>query len=280
MASQTRRRIRYGPGTGKFLFRIRQDHIADRYGPLIAGKAVGAVKLDLLLRAIALLPEDAGARKPGYVLHHWSYEHFHDLVRGPLEHRADRIRTDREIRHLKRKWVDNQLRKLVGLRLLRVEPIPGKRPRLIVLRDDGSGEPFDDPGAAGGRTDRYVTIRGSVITSGTLARWRAAQVAAYLSALYAEFYTERQRDRVLSADGTGRWWRQLAWFNRSDWHPLERPLLPFSKSLLENGFSVLDDQRLIRRTKISTDPRTKERFPTARVLYQNRFAILDRSVET
>lgn len=267
--------LAFGPGVGKYLIRVRQRHITGRYAPMIAAKAVGAVKLDLLLRGIALLPEDAGARRPGYVLHDWSYEHLYDLVRvGPVA-RTDRHLTDREVRHLKRKWVDNQARKLVALRLLRVEPVPGRRPRLIVLRDDDRGRAFDDPGATG--KDLYVTIRGSLIATGTLAKWGAPEVAAMLAALYAEFYAERPRGRPLSADGTGRWWRQLAWFNNPDWHPLNRPMLPFSKSLLERGFDALDDQRLITRTKTSHDPRTKARFATPRVVYRNRFARLDRA---
>ena len=266
--------LAFGPGKGKFLIRVRLAHITDRYAPMIAAKSVGAVKLDLLLRGIALLPDDAGRRKPGYVLHDWSFEHLHDLIRRePIARRRRRL-TDREMRHLKRKWLDNQAKKLVRRRLLRVEPSPGRRPRLIVLRDDGSRGPFDDPGATGG--DPYVTIRGSLIASGTFANWGAPEVAAMLAALYAEFYSERPRDRPLSADGTGRWWRQLAWFNTSDWHPLRRPMLPFSKSLLERGFASLAEQQLVSRSKMSHDPRTKQRFQTPRVVYRNRFARLDR----
>lgn len=275
MGSEEKGNIAFGPGAGKFLFRVRQTHIADRYAPLIAQKGFGAVKLDLLLRAIALLPTDAGAREPGYVLRHWSYEHLHDLVRNGPASRTDRDLTDQQRRHIKRKWIDNQIRKLVALELLRVEPVPGRRPRLIVLRDDGSRKQFDDPGLS---RDRYVTVRGSLITSGTFAGWRAPEVAAFLAALYAEFYTPRDEDRPLSADGTGRWWRQLAWFNNPNWFPRERPLLPFSKSLLENGLSTLEAEQLIRRTKITNDPRTNERFPTPRNLYRNRFATLDRNV--
>ena len=271
--TRRRRKLAVGPGKGKFLIRIRLAHVTDRYAPMIAKKSIGAVKLDLLLRTIALLPDDAGARKPGYVLRDWGYEHLHDLVReGPIS-RTKQDLPDREVRHLKRKWVDNQVRKLVAARLLRVQPVPGKRPRLIVLRDDGRGGAFDDPGATG--DNPYVTIRGSLIASDTFAAWGAPEVAAMLAALYAEFYAERPRGRPLSADGTGRWWRQLAWFNNPAWHPLGRPMLPFSKSLLERGFATLAEQRLITRTRVLHDPRTKKRFPISRVVYRNRFTRLD-----
>ena len=58
------------------------------------------------------------------------------------------------------------------MKLVRREPRPGKRPRLVVLRDDGSGQPFDDPDGSPGNT--YVRILGSVIASGALASWGGA----------------------------------------------------------------------------------------------------------
>jgi hypothetical protein len=117
-----------------------------------------------------------------------------------------------------------------------------------------------------------------VIASRTLAKWGAPEVAAYLAALYAEFYVDRGADRPLTADGTGRWWRQLAWFNNGDWFPQDRVLLPFSKSLLENGFNSLDDAGLITRRKIARDPRTGVKFETSRVEYRNQFQKLDQRV--
>lgn len=267
--------IELGPGTGKFLFRIRQTHVAEHYAPLIARKAYGAVKLDLVLRAIALLPEHAGAREPGFVLWNWRYEHLHDLCKLQPAHRASSSRSDRATRHLKRKWVMNQMAKLVDLKLVHLEARGGDRPKIIVLRDDGSSDPFDDPGERGGYDDRYVTIRGSVIATGTLARWTASELAAYLAAIYAEYHQERGGGRAVTSDGTGRWWRQLAWFNNRNWHPLGRALLPFSKSLLEDGFNALARDALISREKIQRDPRNHEKFETPRVLYHNRFSTLD-----
>jgi hypothetical protein len=153
--SRRTRGIRCGPGAGKFLYRIRHVHISDHYAPLIAAKAVGAVKLDLVLRAIALPPEYAGARPPGYVLWDWQYEHLHDLAKLRPSVRSDRRRSDRETRHLKRKWVGNQLAKLVDLNLVKIRDRAGSRPEIIVL-SDRSKRPLDDPG---GSDQRIFTSR-------------------------------------------------------------------------------------------------------------------------
>ena len=55
----------YGRGVrGNYQFRVRELRIAKTYVPLMKAKKVGAVKLDLLLRGIALLPPGmpAGAK--------------------------------------------------------------------------------------------------------------------------------------------------------------------------------------------------------------------------
>jgi hypothetical protein len=265
----------FGPGEGKALFRVRQSHVAAHYGPLIARKAYAAVKLDLVLRAIALLPKDAGKREVGFVLRDWSYEELHDLAKGTPALRLADERRETTTRHLKRKWVGNQMNKLIAEKLVRLEPHKG-RPTIIVLRDDGSGLPFDDPGAAGGRgDDRYLTIRGSVIASGRLATWKAPQLAAYFAAIYAEYHQDRGEGRSFSSNGTGSWWRQLAWFNNPEWYPKKRILLPFSKSLLEDGFNALAAEGLIARTNIARDPLSNKKLDSVRVLYTNRFAQLD-----
>ncbi len=268
----------FGPGQGKALFRVRQSHVANHYRPLIAQKAYGAVKLDLVLRAIALLPKDAGAREVGFVLRDWSYEDLHDLAKDTPALRLDDERQERKTRHLKRKWVGNQMNKLQAEKLVRLEEHKG-RPTLIVHRDDGSGLPFDDPGEAGGSGEnRYLTIRGSVIASGRLATWKAPQLAAYFAAIYAEYHQDRGGGRGFSSDGTGSWWRQLSWFNNAEWYPKDRVLLPFSKSLLEDGFNALSDEGLITRRNINRDPLSNKKLDSVRVLYQNRFAQLDASV--
>lgn len=273
------RGIEFGPGVGKFLFRVRQTHIAGHYSPLIARGAAGAVKMDLLLRAIGLSPEHAGAREPGFVLWDWHYEHLHDLIKATPSRTANRDRTDRATRHLKRKWVKDQLDKLADLRLVKLEPRAGERSKIVVLRDDGSEDPFDDPGAPGGYTDnRYVTIRGSVIASGAIVGWGAPELAAYLAAIYAEFHRERGADRNATGDGSGDWWRQLAWFSNPHLHPLGRTVLPFSKSLLEDGLKAHVATGLVTRQKIKRPPGSGQPFDTERVLYHNRFFALDSKV--
>jgi hypothetical protein len=110
------------------------------------------------------------------------------------------------------------------------------------------------PGYSPGDRHRLdVTIRGSVIASGALARWKAPELAAYLAAIYAEFFEDRGGDRAATSAGTGKWWRQLAWFTNAQWHPLDRPLLPFSKSLLEDGLNALAAEGLITREKRTHD---------------------------
>src|SRR4051794_28600626 len=125
--------IAMGPGAGKFLFRIRQRLITNAYAPLIAHKRYGAVKLDLLLRCIALSPQHSRAREPGFVVWEWAYEDLYNLATTPPVVRAGRERSERQLRHLKRKWVGNQMRHLQELRLLRVTERRGGRPELVVL---------------------------------------------------------------------------------------------------------------------------------------------------
>lgn len=268
-----------GPGVGKFLFRIRQAHIAERYGPLIAKKAFGAVKLDIVLRSIALLPEHAGKRAAGFVLWSWRFEHLHDLAREPPSELLPG-RTDRATRHLKRKWVGEQLEKLEDLKLVKIKQRPGDRPELLVRRDDGRGGPFDDPGASGGfDDDRYVTIRGSLIASGTFASWNAPEVAAYLAAIYAETHNDRGVGRPIKTDGTGTWWRQLAWFSDTNMFPSFRDPLTFSKSLLEDGLAAHQRAGLITVSKIDHNPITNRLFETKRNYYRNRFDKFDSEVK-
>src|ERR1039458_10282890 len=120
VAATPARPIMFGPGEGKALFRVRQSHVANHYKPLIARKAYAAVKMDLVLRAIALLPKDSGAREVGFVLRDWSYEDLHDLAKSTPAVRVAEDRRETETRHLKRKWVGNQMDKLVADKLGRL----------------------------------------------------------------------------------------------------------------------------------------------------------------
>jgi hypothetical protein len=266
-----------GPGSGKFVFRIRQTHVAQHYGPLIAKKRYGTVKLDLVLRMIALSPQHAGERAPGYVLWNWSYEDLYDLSHTTPASRSVKQRSNRQTRHLKRKWVIDHLNQLRALDLVQTKRRDGSRPEILVLRDDASGQPFDDP-AGDARDDWYVTIHGSLIAAGVVARWGAPELAAYFAALIAEFYNERG-DRPLPTAGTGRWWRSLAWFGHPTYQPAQRVRLPFSTSLLEDGLKALEAARLITSRKIMVHPLTNRKLDAPRKLYRNRFTIFDTNVE-
>jgi len=266
-----------GPGTGKLLYRIRQSHVAAHYGPLIAAKRHGAVKLDLVLRMIALSPQHAGERTPGFVLWHWSYTDLYDLAETPPSSRSGRSRSDRETRHLKRKWVIHQLALLREAKLVKTRPRGGGRPEIIVLRDDGSGDPFDDP-AGDDFDDWYITIQGSLIAAGVVARWGAPQLAAYFAALFAEFY-EPRGDHASPPAGTGSWWRSLAWFSHPEYKPTQRVRLPFSTSLLETGLARLEAGVLLRRTKMTVHPGTNRKLRAPRNRYRNRFKSYDDAVE-
>ncbi len=282
--ARTPRGIRCGPGTGKFLFRIRQAHVADHYAPLITHKAIGAVKLDIVLRTIALDAAFAGGRRQvGMVLPVYSYESLHDLAKTFPEPKDGQRRRDRDTRHLKRKWVGDQLAKLADLGLVRVQPrSDGRRPAITVLSDRG-GQPLDDPGNAvddwriASPSDRYITIRGGIVASRALARWSAAEVAAYLAAIHAEFYNERGGGRPPVTPGEGSWWRQLRWFNDPAMEPTDRVMLPFSTTMLEEGLRRHVDAGLITKRAIVRNPVNKRRLSQQRVLYTDHFDLLDRN---
>lgn len=272
-----------GPGTGKFVFRVRQSHVAAHYAPLIAKKAPGAVKLDLVLRMIGLSPMHSKAREAGFVLWDWSYADLYDLATTPPERRLRKDgertedRTPSELRHLKRKWVIRQLNHLRALGLVATKERAGNRPEIYVLSDDGHGKSFDDPDGRT-RADWYVTVQGSLIASRTMAGWGSPQIAAYFASLFAEFYNPKSKGPRPTA-GTARWWRSLAWFNNPKYEPRERTLLPFSTSLLEDGFAALEDEGFISVSKIKNDPVTNRRLDFERNQYWNRFTLLDNAAE-
>lgn len=273
------RGMEVGPGRGSHRFRIRQQLVRDNYAPLIAAKSYGAVKLDLLLRCIALNPADLGARKQaGIVLRTWSFENLHDLIREEPAARFTDERDDDRARHLKRKWVADQLSKLRDRKLLRVEPRPGRRPEIVMLRDDGSQEPFDDPGQAfADESDPaarapYLTINGGLIGSGEMKTWTAAELAAYSAALTAELHHPRGGGRGPIA-GHGTWYRPLDWFSNGQFGPTGRILLPFSVSQLKKGLASFQEKQLIRVDHgVKRDPRNpRKRFGQRRNIYHNLF---------
>ena len=136
---RARRGVAYGPGvTGKGQFRVREAHVAETYVPLLRAKKLGAVKLDLVLRGVALLPQHAGNREPGLVLPDISYRSLHDICRPPSRFSPrppeDEI-DDRKILRLKRNWVGKQLGILKQAGSVRREAAHRGRPKLIVQRD-------------------------------------------------------------------------------------------------------------------------------------------------
>ncbi len=171
---------------GKRQFRLREAHVAEHLIPLITSHAVGAAKLDIVLRGVALQSAHAKSRQVGLVLPLYSWEELHDLAREPLGlgDAPPDVEPSSKVVRQKRKWVGQQLGRLEEMKLLSRDERPGKRPKLVVLRDDGSGEPLDDPDGTEGKT--YVTILGAVIASGKLAKWGAPGVSAYLAAMAAE----------------------------------------------------------------------------------------------
>jgi hypothetical protein len=140
--------VQFGPGIGKFLFRgiaspkAQTPALAPQHAGFNATARSIKVELDRAVRLVAR-----------------SDEHLHDLAKDVPVQRPGAARSDQSTRHLKRKWVMNQMSKLVALDLVRVEPRARDRPTIIVLRDDGTRQPFDDPGEAGGYDDdRYSSM--------------------------------------------------------------------------------------------------------------------------
>ncbi|HEX2391811.1 MAG TPA: hypothetical protein VHI77_02720 [Solirubrobacterales bacterium] len=273
MADLAAEPLRLGFGVvGKHLFRVRERHIADHLAPLIASRAVGAAKVDLVLRCVALLPHDAGNREAGTVLSRCTWELLHDLSR-PSDHLGavpPGLDPPESVRKLKRKWVGQQLSRLEDLGLLRRDMQSGRRPKLVIFRDDGSGEPFDDPDGSAGNT--YVTILGAVIASRTMTAWGAPELAAYLAAMVGE----RHATPRPTEPGSGKWFRSLAWFADSDgfYGPESRVKINFSEATLERGIKRLEADGLMSRKRITTAPGTNRRLSGPRNLYANNFASL------
>lgn len=270
----------YAPGIpGKFLFRVRETHIRDHIAQLIAKGASGAAKLDLALRGIALDPRHLGKRTTvGLVLPKHTYGRLHDLVR-PADHYGLNPDTP-EVARLKRKWVSEQLAKLEAMGLIEREARPGKRPRIIVLKDDASGDSFDDPDGKG--QDSYVTVLGGVVASSAFAEWGGPETAAYLVSMIAERYEIEHRRRRLGKDyeapdpGSGEWWRPLSWFADKDgYRPTHHVIVPFSIPTLERGMRRLLAEGLVSRKHITKNPLTKRRIESGRRnLYTNHFHTL------
>ena len=141
-----------------------------------------------------------------------------------------------------------QLRELERRSLVvrRTDP-QGRRPDIIVLRDLGDGEPYDDPT---GKDGGYVTIHGAVISSANFRRWGAPEVAAYLCAMTADRFARNRHPQRKEPRHVG----SATWFRQADWFNMENPLVsrppghvayPFSTKTIERGLRRLRAEGLI-----------------------------------
>jgi hypothetical protein len=273
-AKEEPRGLIYGRGViGKHRFRIRERHIAAHLIPLMTKRSLGAAKLDLLLRGIALPPDVGDRPESGIVLQRYRYEHLYDLVNSGRRLGAQEPGTDPStaVVRLKRKWVREQLLQLEKFNLVKRTPQRGRRSHLRVLSDDGTGASIDDPDGSEGNL--YVTVLGSIISSGAFARWGVPEVSAYLAAMVAERYAPGKR----APAGTGKWFRSLGWFadKQRRYGPDDRTPMAFSVATLERGLARLEKDGLISHAHITVDPSTRQRLQGRRNLYTNRFAELD-----
>lgn len=258
----------YAQVGGRVRLRVREIYIRDAVCPLLSRGASGTIKMDLLLRSLAAHGEADGSGA-GTVPPAVTWEMLHDLVRPPGQF------TDSDT-VLKRNWVGDKIDQLEGLNLLRRDLCPGGRSKITVLRDDGSGDPYDDPGARGAS---YVTVLGSLFASRRIGPWGSPELAAYFAAMIAERYAradpamnELQAGRDL---GDGVWFRPIDWFADEDGRrPDHHVRVPFNDRTLRRGIKALCEDGLMRRRRVREDPRTglPLRAQGGRYLYTNAFA--------
>jgi hypothetical protein len=270
--------LEYGPGVfGKHIVRIRQSHVAEHLAKLIATRRVGAAKLDLVLRGLALSDEHKGKRnKPGVVIGAYAYEDLADLCRRPA---YDGDSNDPKLVRLKRKWIGNHVRLLEEMKLVDRELRRGRRPSLVVLRDDGSGKAFDQGGD--GSKDFYISVPGPVIASRALADWKAPELAFFLAALIAERREANRRSAlkkgfVRPPIGGGEWFQPLHWFGNRPGRRRDGGMrFPFSEATLERGLRSFLEMGLVEKRTATADPMTTRKFRSGRRnIYTNRFDLL------
>lgn len=273
----------YAPGiTGKGAFRLRERYIAESVAPMICARRVGAVKLDLILRGLALLPAHAGKREPGHLLRHegkLGYQMLHDLCRDHAHFATQAphdFEDDSDTLDKKRIWVREQLLELERRSLVVRRPdLLGRRPDIVVLRDLADGEPYDDPT---GKDGGYVTVHGAIISSSNFRRWGAPEVVAYLCAMTADRFARnrcKERKVEIPAEGSATWFRQADWFNNEN-KLVRRPeghvAYPFSTMTIQRGLRKLRSEGLIGGRRTIINPETGQRFKTGpRMVYENRF---------
>jgi len=272
--------IEYGPGTtGKGLFRVSERYVADHVAPLVEGRRHDAVKLDLVLRGVALSPQHAGKRIPGTVLRRGTrldYAALHDLVRDPRRFSLNRPEDDDDDpveRDKKREWVREQLQILEGRNLLVRSDMGDGRRLITMLCDLGNGEPFDDPGAKGSARS-YVTVLGTILTTPDFRTWGAPEIVGYLCAMVADRYARNAKQAKAGVDlppGSATWYRQARWFNNDNgFRPEGHVALPFSTTTIERGLKSMRERGYVSAERRKKGPDGR-RFQHPRLIYENRF---------
>jgi|GEM_PF-1576737 len=272
--------VRFGRvATGKTIFRVSEQYLAEHLAPLIRARRPEAAKIDLVLRAVALSPGHNGERPVGTVLRLrglFDYAEIHDLVRDarrfsmtPPEDDDD----DAKERELKREWVRQQLCLLEERRLLtRIDTGQGPR-RIVMLSDLGNGDAFDDPGNEATRRS-YVTLHGAVLASQDFRAWGSPELVGYVCAMVADRFARSAAAKDGKTDiepGAATWYRQAAWFNNENGYRREgHTPLPFSTTTIERGLEAMRRRGYVdaERKRVGPDGR---RFQHPRLIYTNRF---------
>ncbi len=273
------RGLEYTPGViGKQQFRISEQYVAEHVVPLIRARRPDTVKLDLVLRGIALSPQHTGRREPGIVLRHrerLDYPALHDLVRNPRRFSTGQPDEDDDpvVRDNKREWVREQLKLLEDRKLLVRRDMGDGRRQIVMLCDLGDSAPFDDPGAKA--TYRpYVTVLGNVLADPGFREWGSPEIAGYLCAMVADRYArnaEAKRGIVLPP-GMATWFRQAEWFNNQNGYRLDgQVVLPFSTTTIERGLAAMRRRGYVVAERKKRSPSGK-RLLHPRLVYTNKFA--------
>jgi len=238
-------------------------------------KKVGAVKLDLVLRGIAMLSRYARNRQVGLVLPTVTYQDLHDICRSPYRYSLthfDDPAADQQVRRLKRNWVSKQMKVLEECGAVRREPGYSGRPKIVVQRDHGTGD-LDDPDGSPGNS--YITISGPVIAK-WLKFWGTPEVAAYLAAMVADRYAGIRHPYFVR--GGAKWFQTLEWFSDPGaYRPHDHVTMDFSPRTLQRGLARLREDGLITWEHSTTRPDLPgRRFRSGRRnIYSNLFYRVD-----
>ena len=158
----------------------------------------------------------------------------------------------------------------------------GDGPReIVMLRDLGDRQPFDDPGAKANYRS-YVTILGSVLAAPIFRTWGSRELVGFLCATVGDRYACNQQKRAHGVDlvaGSAVWYRQADWFNNENgYRPAGHVALPFSTTTIERGLKAMRDRHYIIGHRKKKAPDGK-RFQHPRMIYTNRFHLVGAGAE-